>query len=86
MYSLKIINKTQQPRGYLISLDDGPYELHGPHQINLAAGEIVNVPVSVALVNDNGDAPRQVNFSVADASDPTRQVTAPSTFIAPRVR
>ena len=86
MYSLKVINKTQQQRDYLITLGDGPYELHGPHQISLTAGEIVDVPVSVALVDANGGAHDKLHFSVTDASDPARQVTAPSTFIAPRVR
>nr|WP_303622761.1 hypothetical protein [Stutzerimonas xanthomarina] len=51
----------------------------------MAAGEIVDVPVSVALVDANGDAHEKLHFSVTDASDPARQVTAPSTFNAPRV-
>ncbi len=85
MYSLKVINKTQQPRDYLITLGEGLYELQGPHQISLAAGEIVDVPVSVALVDAHGDAHEKLHFSVTDASDPARQVTAPSTFNAPRV-
>ena len=86
MYSLKVINKTQQPHDYLITLGEGPYELHGAHQISLAAGEIVDIPVSVALVDDNVNAHEKLHFSVTDASDPARQVTAPSSFIAPRVR
>lgn len=39
IYSLKIINKTQQARSYAISLvEPGDFELHGPSTLNLAPG------------------------------------------------
>ncbi|AHL74800.1 (Fe-S)-binding protein [Stutzerimonas stutzeri] len=86
MYSLKVINKTQQRRDYLITLnEDGPFELHGPREINLAPGEIADLPVSVAMVEREGGTRRELHFAVGDASDPASRVTAPSTFIAPRV-
>lgn len=39
IYSLKIINKTQQARSYAIDLvEPGDFELHGPRTLNLAPG------------------------------------------------
>ncbi|WP_217476815.1 cytochrome c oxidase accessory protein CcoG [Stutzerimonas stutzeri] len=88
MYSLKLINKTQQRRRYQISLVDGPFALQGPGDVSLAPGEIVDLPVSVALLDDSdtGQSQRALHFVAHDASDPTSSVSAPSTFIAPRVR
>lgn len=85
MYSLKVNNKTQQRRDYLISLGEGPFEFQGPRTISLAPGEIVDVPVSVALVGDDAP-PRELHFDINDASEPASQVSSPSTFIAPRFR
>lgn len=86
MYSLKVINKTQQRRDYLITLDEGPFELHGSGEVSLAPGEIVDLPVSVALLDSDGVSRRELRFAVSDMADPTSRVSAPSTFIAPRVR
>ncbi|MCG6538608.1 cytochrome c oxidase accessory protein CcoG [Pseudomonas sp. KSR10] len=85
MYSLKVINKTQQRRDYVITLGEGPFELHGPREVSLAPGEIVDLPVSVALVDNEESTHRELHFAVSDASEPASRVTAPSTFIAPRV-
>src|SRR5690606_36117246 len=38
MYSLKVINKTQQHRQYAVSLGEGPFQLHGVREISLAPG------------------------------------------------
>ena len=86
MYSLKVINKTQQRRDYLISLGEGPFELHGQREISLAPGEISNLPVSVALIDAEIAGNHELQFAVTDMSDPASQASAPSTFIAPRVR
>ena len=88
MYSLKLINKTQQRHSYRIALQNGPFELQGPGEVSLAPGEIVDLPVSVALVNDSesGRSQRALHFVALEAGNPASSVSAQSTFIAPRVR
>nr|WP_313408465.1 cytochrome c oxidase accessory protein CcoG [Pseudomonas sp.] len=85
IYSLKIINKTQQARSYAIALvDAGDFELHGPRTLNLAPGEIRDLPVSVALTaTNNGAGPQTVRFEVRDQADSQSQVSTQSTFLAP---
>lgn len=85
IYSLKIINKTQQPRSYAISLvEPGDFELHGPRTLNLAPGEIRDLPVSVALTaTHNAAGPQTLHFEVRDQADAGSRVSTKSTFLAP---
>jgi len=83
MYRLKLINKTQQSRHYALALEDGPFELQGPREISLAAGEIADLPVSVALLDNTGGFSREVRFEISDLADPSSRVSTPSTFVAP---
>lgn len=85
IYSLKIINKTQQPRSYAIDLvDAGDFELHGPRTLNLAPGEIRDLPVSVALTaSHNAAGPQTLHFEVRDQADAGSRVSTKSTFLAP---
>lgn len=85
IYSLKIINKTQQPRSYAISLvEPGDFELHGPRTLNLAPGEIRELPVSVALTaTHNAAGPQTLHFEVRDQADAGSRVSTKSTFLAP---
>lgn len=85
IYSLKIINKTQQPRSYAISLvEPGDFELHGPSTLNLAPGEIRDLPVSVALTaSHNAAGPQTLRFEVRDQADSQSHVSTKSTFLAP---
>lgn len=85
IYSLKIINKTQQPRSYAIDLvDAGDFELHGPSTLNLAPGEIHDLPVSVALTaSHNAAGPQTLHFEVRDQADAGSRVSTKSTFLAP---
>ncbi|WP_395504801.1 cytochrome c oxidase accessory protein CcoG [Ectopseudomonas hydrolytica] len=85
IYSLKIINKTQQARSYAIALvDAGDFELHGPRTLNLAPGEIRDLPVSVALTaTHNGAGPQTIRFEVRDQDDSQSHVSTQSTFLAP---
>lgn len=85
IYSLKIINKTQQARSYAIDLvDAGDFELHGPRTLNLAPGEIRDLPVSVALTaSHNAVGPQTVRFEVRDQADSQSHVSTQSTFLAP---
>ncbi|MET1079814.1 MAG: cytochrome c oxidase accessory protein CcoG [Pseudomonas sp.] len=88
VYSLKVINKTQQARTYGLSLEQAEgFELHGPTRIELAAGEMRVLPVSVALLADAAGASRQaLAFAVVDQTDPASRDQASSTFIAPTRR
>ncbi|MDH1444183.1 cytochrome c oxidase accessory protein CcoG [Pseudomonas sp. GD03721] len=85
IYSLKIINKTQQARSYAISLvEPGDFELHGPRTLNLAPGEIRDLPVSVALTaSHNAAGPQTLHFEVRDQADAGSRVSTQSTFLAP---
>lgn len=85
IYSLKIINKTQQPRSYAISLaEPGDFKLHGPSTLNLAPGEIRDLPVSVALTaSHNAAGPQPLRFEVRDQADADSRVSTRSTFLAP---
>lgn len=85
IYSLKIINKTQQARSYAISLvEPGDFELHGPSTLNLAPGEIRDLPVSVALTaSHNAAGPQTLRFEVRDQADAGSRVSTKSTFLAP---
>ncbi|HAB84304.1 MAG TPA: cytochrome c oxidase accessory protein CcoG, partial [Pseudomonas sp.] len=83
MYRLKLINKTQQPRRYALALDGGPFELQGPREISLAPGEIADLPVSVALLDNARDFSHELRFEVSDLAEPDNRVSTPSTFVAP---
>ncbi|MCQ4266695.1 MULTISPECIES: cytochrome c oxidase accessory protein CcoG [unclassified Pseudomonas] len=83
MYRLKLINKTQQPRRYALTLTDGPFALHGPTEVSLAPGEIADLPVSVALLDDTREFSQEVHFEARDLAQPASRVRTPSTFVAP---
>jgi cytochrome c oxidase accessory protein FixG len=85
IYSLKIINKTQQPRSYSIGLLQAEgFELHAPQAVRLAPGEIVDLPVSVAQVAERlSVGPQTLRFEVIDQADSASRVSTKSTFLAP---
>ena len=86
IYRLKIINKTQQPRSYTLGLEETDhFHLVGAQRMTLAAGEIVDLPVSVVLTASRASATTQhLHFLISDLSDPTNHVRSQSTFMAPR--
>ncbi|WP_338523908.1 cytochrome c oxidase accessory protein CcoG [Pseudomonas batumici] len=85
IYSLKIINKTQQRQRYQLELvDSDGFQLQGKTELSLAAGEIVDLPVSVALVTDKPKSSSQaVSFKVVDSDEPGVYSVAKSRFVAP---
>jgi len=87
-YNLKVINKTQQPQRYALSLDDGArFQLQGAEVLQLAAGEMRNVAVSVALLGaPAAQSPEQLRFHLHDTDDASSAVSTASTFVAPRQR
>lgn len=88
IYSLKIINKTQQRQAYQLSLVDGAgFALQGRTQLSLAPGEIVDVPVSVALLSERPDkGSQELTFKVADSDEPDVYSEAKSRFVTPMNR
>ncbi|MEB0042049.1 MULTISPECIES: cytochrome c oxidase accessory protein CcoG [unclassified Pseudomonas] len=85
IYSLKIINKTQQPQQYHLALVEGKgFEYHGKTEVSLAAGEIIDIPVSVAMIADHPTSSSQsISFEVVDDADSTVRSLAQSRFVAP---
>ena len=85
IYSLKVINKTQQRQDYRLELVDAEgFQLQGKTQVSLAAGEIVDIPVSVALLADTPASSSQtLRFKVIDVDEPWIYTAADSRFVAP---
>ncbi|MCE0464555.1 cytochrome c oxidase accessory protein CcoG [Pseudomonas uvaldensis] len=88
IYSLKIINKTQQRQDYHLSLVDGDgFVLQGKMQLSLAPGEIVDVPVSVAMLSERPrSGSQEMTFKVVDSDEPEIYSVAKSRFVAPMNR
>ncbi|KAF1053221.1 MAG: hypothetical protein GAK43_01508 [Stenotrophomonas maltophilia] len=85
VYNLKLINKTQQPQRYQLSLAEGSgYRLQGMPELLLQGGEIRDFAVSVARLDEHsrgGSEP--LAFRVRNiANDET--LDADSTFVSPR--
>lgn len=85
IYSLKVINKTQQRQDYRLELVDAEgFQLQGKTQVSLAPGEIVDIPVSVALLADTPASSSQtLRFKVTDVDEPWIYTAADSRFVAP---
>ncbi|MDB6146152.1 MAG: (Fe-S)-binding protein [Pseudomonas sp.] len=85
IYSLKIINKTQQPQQYHLTLVDGSgFQLQGKTEVSLAAGEIIDLPVSVSLLAEHPTSSSQtIVFEVVDSHNPGVHSQANSRFVAP---
>ncbi|SEB95529.1 cytochrome c oxidase accessory protein FixG [Pseudomonas saponiphila] len=88
IYSLKIINKTQERQNYRLALVDGDgFELQGKTELSLAPGEIIDLPVSVAMTQDRAQSSSQaISFKVADSDEPSVYAVAKSRFVAPMNR
>ena len=85
IYSLKVINKTQQRQDYRLELVEAEgFQLQGKTGISLAPGEIVDVPVLVALLADKPASSSQtLRFKVTDVDEPWVYSEAESRFVAP---
>ncbi|MCY1500718.1 cytochrome c oxidase accessory protein CcoG [compost metagenome] len=86
IYNLKLINKTQRDQRYVVELEEAPgFRLQGEHEVSIGAGEILSLPVSVALIDDEGPASsRPLRFVVRSLNEPETAVSAGSTFVSPR--
>jgi len=85
IYTLKVINKTQQPQRYRLRLVDGEgFALHGKTEFTLAAGEMGELPVSVAMLAERAQSSSQeIGFEISDSDEPGISSVAHSRFVAP---
>ena len=85
IYTLKVINKTQQPQTYRLRLVDAEgFELHGKTEFTLAASEMSDIPVSVAMLADRAPSSSQeISFELIDTEQPNVRSLARSRFVAP---
>ncbi|WP_017907139.1 cytochrome c oxidase accessory protein CcoG [Pseudomonas asplenii] len=88
IYSLKVINKTQQRQQYRLELIDGEgFQLQGRTELSLAAGEIADFPVSVAMTAERAKSSSQeLAFRLVDIDEPSVHSVANSRFVAPMNR
>ncbi|WP_275044014.1 FixG Ig-like domain-containing protein, partial [Pseudomonas asplenii] len=88
IYSLKVINKTQQRQQYRLELIDGDgFQLQGRTELSLAAGEIADFPVSVAMTTERAKSSSQeLAFRLVDIDEPGVYSVANSRFVAPMNR
>ena len=85
IYRLKVINKTQQAREYEIALvETDDYRLQGNKTIALNAGEVLDVPVSVAFLGSRvTQTTAPLHLVLREVGQPDQQITAKTTFVAP---
>jgi len=80
-YTLKIINKTQQSQQYKLSVDGlGEVSWYGKQTINVAPGEVFNLPMSIGVNPDNLSSPvTTIQFILSDSEQFT--IAVESRFI-----
>ncbi|MEE1868516.1 cytochrome c oxidase accessory protein CcoG [Pseudomonas auratipiscis] len=85
IYTLKVINKTQESQHYRLRLvDANGFELHGKTEFTLAAGEMSEMPVSVAMLGERAQSSSQeLSFELSDTDEPGISTVAHSRFVAP---
>ncbi|MNR50516.1 Ubp3 associated protein Bre5 [compost metagenome] len=71
-----------------MSLVEGDgFQLQGKTQLSLAPGEIVDVPVSVAMTAERPSSSSQtITFKIVDSDEPGIYSEAKSRFVAPMNR
>jgi cytochrome c oxidase accessory protein FixG len=88
VYTLKIMNKAQQPITYLIEADglDGlVYE--GKREIKALAGEVLSLPVELSIDPENlPSSTNEIMFRIRSADDANINNDAASRFIGPSIR
>lgn len=85
VYTLKVLNKSQQQYTYRIKVEGLPsYEIIGDTQLTVAAGAVATLPISVATDAYNlQDAVTDIRFTVTSESpgEAPVSVTEPSKFL-----
>ncbi|MGN8247910.1 cytochrome c oxidase accessory protein CcoG [Pseudomonas sp. SMV7] len=85
IYLLKVINKTEHARHYQLRLLDADgFSLQGKTAFTVAAGDMSEVPVSVALLAERpASSSQSLSFEISDRDDPGIRNVAHSRFVAP---
>ncbi|MFJ4351017.1 cytochrome c oxidase accessory protein CcoG [Pseudomonas sp. NPDC089428] len=85
IYLLKVINKTTQPQRYRLRLLDAEgFELHGNTEFSIPAGEMSELPVSVAMLAARpASSSQELAFEIRDSDQPAVRSVARSRFVAP---
>jgi len=85
IYLLKVINKTAQPQRYHLRLLDAEgFELHGHTAFSIPAGEMSELPVSVAMLAERpASSSQELAFEIRDSDQPAVRSIARSRFVAP---
>ena len=88
IYTLKVLNKTQQAREYSLSLTDAErFNTQGLDNLQVAAGETGTIAVRVSRRDPAVAAGSEpLEFVVQDLNDATSKVSDESTFVSPPVR
>ena len=88
LYTLKVINKSQQSRSYTIDLGEPErFKAQGLGEVTIAGGETAVVPVRVSRQQPDERAGSQpLQFVVKDLQDSDSQVSDASTFVSPAAR
>ncbi|WP_431483619.1 cytochrome c oxidase accessory protein CcoG [Pseudomonas solani] len=85
IYNLKLINKTQLAHRYRLELAEGEgLRLQAPAEVKIEAGEILELPVSVAQEDDTlGGGSRELVFRLTSLDGDAASASADSTFVSP---
>ena len=88
IYTLKVLNKTQQPREYSINLEGAErFNTQGLGNLQVAAGETRSVAVRVSRRDPDAAAGSEpLAFVVQDLNDTASKVSDESTFVSPMTR
>ncbi|MNG85805.1 Ubp3 associated protein Bre5 [compost metagenome] len=88
IYLLKVINKTESTRHYQLRLLDADgFSLQGKTSFMIPAGEMSELPVSVAMLAERPASSSQtLSFEISERDDPAIRSVAHSRFVAPMNR
>ena len=85
IYLLKVINKTEHSQRYQLRLLDADgFALQGRNELVIPAGEMAELPVSVALLAERpASSSQELAFEIQDSDQPEVRSVARSRFVAP---
>lgn len=88
IYLLKVINKTERTQHYALRLLDADgFTLQGNTALVIPAGEMSELPVSVAMLAERPTSSSQtLSFEISERDDPAIRSVAHSRFVAPMNR
>ncbi|SUD78262.1 cytochrome c oxidase accessory protein CcoG [Pseudomonas putida] len=88
IYLLKVINKTERTQHYVLRLLDADgFTLQGDTALVIPAGEMSELPVSVAMLAERPTSSSQtLSFVISERDDPAIRSVAHSRFVAPMNR